>query len=260
MTKEHQGEVVALFCSVGKHRDMLFQVIDNLYGRSILVLFHIVQDALLTKQLPTAIGGHIHGFRQTVGIKQHRGVLGERHLLLLVVEMILNAYGKIGVHLQQMTAAIGQLDDWCVMGSIAIGEVVGFEVEHTYKRSDERQGVVGGCNGMIHLAHDIGRTLIVACQVAEQRSCNGHVKRGRNALSCYITDNKEELIPLDDEVVQVAPHLFGRCHGSEEIEVVSFWEDGGNHAHLNIVGNSEFALEAHLTVGSGFQLLDILLE
>ena len=146
------------------------------------------------------------------------------------------------------------------MGSIAIGKVLRLEVEHPYKGGDKDQRVVGRGNGMVHLAHDVGSTLVVSCKVAEKGTGNGHIERGRHTLTCHVADDEEELVTLDDEVVEVASHLFGRCHGSEQVKVVALREDGGNHAHLDVVGNGELTLESHLTFGSGFQFLDILLQ
>ena len=137
---------------------------------------------------------------------------------------------------------------------------MGFEVEHADKRGDENHGVVGGCNRMVHLAHDVGSALVVACQVAEERACHSHVKRRRHPFSCHITYNKEEFITLNDEVVKVAAHLFGRCHGGKEVEVVALREDCGNHTHLDIVGNDEFALKTFLAGRCGFQIIDMLFQ
>ena len=113
---------------------------------------------------------------------------------------------------------------------------------------------------MIHLAHDVGRTLVVARQVAEQRAGDGHVKRRRHPLPRHVADDEEELITLDDEVVEVAAHLFGWCHRGEKVEVVALGEDGGNHAHLDVVGDDELALEPLLAGRGGSQVLNMLLQ
>ena len=65
---------------------------------------------------------------------------------------------------------------------------------------------------MVHLPNDVGGTLVVAGQIAEQRSCDSHIQRGGYSFTCYVADNEEELIALDDEVVEIAAHLLGRDH------------------------------------------------
>ena len=52
---EHQCQVIALHGAVGKHRHMLFQEVDHLHGRSLAVLLHVVEHAILTEQSSAAV-------------------------------------------------------------------------------------------------------------------------------------------------------------------------------------------------------------
>ena len=136
------------------------------------------------------------------------------------------------------------------MGGIAIGEVVGTQVEHPHEGRYKHQRFVGRCNGVVHLTHNVGGTLIVASQITEEGSRDGHVERSGHALARHVADDEEQFVVLDDEVVQVAAYLLGRGHRGKKVEVIAFRKHGGQHAHLYVVGNDEFALQS-LLAGSG---------
>ena len=55
MPQEQHRQVVALFCAVGKHAYVLFQEIDDLNGRSLAVLLHIMQHTMLAKEFSAAV-------------------------------------------------------------------------------------------------------------------------------------------------------------------------------------------------------------
>ena len=260
MSQEEHCQVVALFCTVGKDADVLFQEVDDLNSRGLAVLLHIVQHAVLAKEFPAAVVREVHGLRQSVGIEQQSTAWWEVHLLFIVIIVILHADGQIGLHLQQTAFALGGNHHGGIVGSIAIGQVVGLHVEHAHKHSDKDIRVVGGGDGVVHLADDVGSTLVVACKVSEQCSCHGHIERCRHALSCHVADDKEELVALDDKVVEVAAHLLGRGHRRKEVEVLSLRERGGDHTHLDVVGNLQLTLQAFLTGGGGLQVADVLLQ
>ena len=155
---------------------------------------------------------------------------------------------------------MGGEDGWCVVGGIAIGQVMGLQVEHADEGCDKNEGFIGGSDGMVHLSHDVGGTLVIACQIAEERAGDSHIERGGHTLACHVTDDEEEFVALNDEVVEVATHLFGRCHGGKEVEVVALWKDGGNHAHLYVVGDDKFTLQPLLAGGCGLQVFYVLLQ
>ena len=137
---------------------------------------------------------------------------------------------------------------------------MGLHVEHTNKQGYKNVRVVGRSYGVVHLAHDVGGALVVACQIAEQGASNGHVERGWNALACNIAYDEEQLIALDNEIVEVATNFLGGGHRGKEIEVWSLGERGGNHAHLYVVGNLELALKALFAGGGGLKVADVLLK
>ena len=113
---------------------------------------------------------------------------------------------------------------------------------------------------MVHLSHDVGSTLVVACEVAEEGSCDCHIERCRHSLASHVADDEEEFVALDDEVVEVASHLLGRCHRGKEIEVLSLWEGRRDHPHLDVVGNLQLALQAFLAGRCRLEFVDVLLQ
>ena len=70
MTDKHKRQVIALFRTIGKDGDMLFQVVDDLRCRGHAVFVNIMQHAILTKQFPVARIRFINGFRQAIRIEQ----------------------------------------------------------------------------------------------------------------------------------------------------------------------------------------------
>ena len=260
MTQEEQCQVIALYCSVGKYIDVLFQIVYHLDGRSLTVLLQVVQQTVLAKELPAAVGRDVHGFCKPVRIKQKCRVLRERHLLLLIMIVVFDADGQIGINVQQSALTIGSHQGRGIMGSITIGQMVGTQVEHTDKDSHEDHRVVGRSNSVIHLPHDIRRTLIVTCQITEERTGDGHIKRCGHPLACHIADDEEHLIAFDDEVIEVTPHLLGRCHGGEKVEVVTIGEHGGQHTHLDIMGDDELTLQTFLAGCGHLQVFNMLFQ
>ena len=113
---------------------------------------------------------------------------------------------------------------------------------------------------MVHLAHDVGSTLVVACEVTEQGSRDGHIKRCRHSLSCYVADDEEELIALENEVVEVATYLLRRRHRRIKVEVLALGEDRWDHPHLDIVGNRQLTLQPLFAGRCGLQVDHVLLE
>ena len=113
---------------------------------------------------------------------------------------------------------------------------------------------------MVHLPNDVGGTLVVAGQIAEQRSCDSHIQRCRHSFSCHVADNEEELIVLDDEVVEVAAHLLGRSHRGIELKVLPLWKCRRDHAHLDVMGNLQLALQPFLAGSGGLQVVDMLFQ
>ena len=99
VTQEEQRQVVALHRTVGKHVDVLFQIVYHLDGRSLTVLFQVVQQTVFAEEFPAAVGRDIHGFSESVGIEQQGRVLWESHLLFFILVVVLNADGQIGLSL-----------------------------------------------------------------------------------------------------------------------------------------------------------------
>ena len=146
------------------------------------------------------------------------------------------------------------------MGRIAVCQVVSTEVEHPDKDGHEHHRVIGRGDGMIHLPHDVGRTLIVTRQIPEQRPGDGHIERRRHALSRHVADDEEQLVTLDDEIIEITAHLLGGRHCGKKVQVVTLREDGGDHPHLNVVGDHQFTLQTFLACRRHFQVLDILFQ
>ena len=260
MTQEEQRQVVALNRTVGKHVDVLFQIVDHLDGRGLTVLFQIVQQPVFAEKFPATVGRDVHGLCQSIGIEQQSRVFRESDLLFLVTVVILNADGQIGLDIQQLTLAVGSNQRGGIVGGIAIGQVVGTQVEHAHEGRNKHHRFVGRCDGVVHLAHDIGCILIIACQIAEEGTCNSHVERGGHTFTGHVADDEEQFVVLDDEVVEVAAHLLGGGHRGKEIQIVAFREYGGQHAHLYVVGNGELTLQSLLAGGGGLKILDMLFE
>ena len=156
--------------------------------------------------------------------------------------MVLNADGQVCFNIQQPALPVGGYQCRGIVSGIAIGKVVGTQVEHTHEGRYEYQRFVGWCYGLVHLAHNVGCTLIVACQIAEEGTSDSHVERCRYALSGNVADDEEEFVAFDDEVIQIAANLLGWGHRGKEIQVVAVRKHRGQHTHLYVVGNDEFTL------------------
>ena len=131
VSEEQHRKVIALFCTIGKHADMLFQEVDNLNGRSLTVFLNIVENTLLAKKFSAAVVGEVHGFRQSVSIEKQRTSWREVHLLLIVVISILNTNWKVCLHFQKTAFPLCCNHHRGIMRCITIGEVVRLHVEHT---------------------------------------------------------------------------------------------------------------------------------
>ena len=113
---------------------------------------------------------------------------------------------------------------------------------------------------MVHLAHDVGGTLVVASEVTEQGSRDGHIKRCRHTLASHVADNEKEFVALEDEVVEVATHLLSRRHRRKEVEVLPLGKGRWNHPHLDIMGNCQLTLQPFFAGCRGLQVNHVLLE
>ena len=100
MTQEEQRQIVALHRSVGKHVNVLLQIVYHLDGRCLLVLFQVVQQTVFAEEFPATVGRDVHRLCQSVGIEQQGCILWESYLLFLVTVVILNADGQIGLNIQ----------------------------------------------------------------------------------------------------------------------------------------------------------------
>ena len=113
---------------------------------------------------------------------------------------------------------------------------------------------------MIHLSDNISRTLVVTCQITEERSRNSHIKRCRYALACHVADDKEQFVVVDDEVIQITAHLLRRRHGGKQFQIITLREGRRNHAHLDIMGNHQLTLKALLASRRYLQVLNMLFQ
>ena len=84
-----------------------------------------------------------------------------------------------------------------------------------------------------------------------------------DALAGHVADAEEELLVADVEVEEVAADfLGGRQRGVEQhaVLVVAGGELLGEHAHLDVAGNAQVALDGGLLGRGGLELLDVLDE
>ena len=99
------------------------------------------------------------------------------------------------------------------------------------------------------------------CRSPEQTTGDGHNERGGDTLSRHVADDEVELLILDEEVVEVAPHLLGRYKTSSQCEVVTLGKGReylGNHPHLYALRDAQLALDA-FPIGRGrLELVDVL--
>ena len=110
---------------------------------------------------------------------------------------------------------------------------------------------------MVDFPDDVAGTLVVACQMTEERADHCHVQRARHSFSSHVADDEEQLVAIDNIVVEVAPHFLRRCHGRIDIQPWSLREVVGQHGHLDVMCNAQFTLYTFFFDAGTFQFVHI---
>ena len=141
--------------------------------------------------------------------------------------------------------------------------MTGLQVEHTDEKRHKHIGMVVLAHRIVHLTHDLRRTVNLHGDGMEQHFRHRHKQGSRHALARHIADAEEQMLIADMVVEQIAAHRLRGCHMTVNIDIMTFREWRvltGNHRHLNVVGNLQLIINGRL-LGSGLlQILHILSE
>ena len=234
-------EVVVGFCTVAVLFDGGLEDFDHLAGGLVLILCNDVDDAFITKLLM----GWVHGFVQTVGVK-------EEFLAADIVDAL--ALEGEFVEETQWTVIVLEFEEaviehrW-VVAAVAEFEQTGVEIDDAEEHGDEHHGVVAFAQAAIHAGGQLFGLQSLAGQGAEQAGGLRHEERGGNALAADISQSEVEARVVKEEIVEVAADFLGRSHGCEEVDVLAFWErwkHAGHHGHLDVAGDAQLRLDAFL--------------
>ena len=127
------GEVVALLRAVGEPLHIAVQRLYDFPRRRLAYLLHDARQTVLAEELPLLV----LSLGQSVGIYQQLAALGEIHGVALIVEALKDAQRDVRLRLQVGALARGAYQHGEVMAGIAIAQLVGLHVEHTYEGRDE---------------------------------------------------------------------------------------------------------------------------
>ena len=134
-----------------------------------------------------------------------------------------------------------------IMAGVAEVEMARLEVDKSEEHGDEHARlVVLAREGLVDLRTNIGRHELLGGKRAEQAGGLGHEQGGGHTLARDIAKTEVELIVLKDIAVEVAADLLGGSHRGENIKVGAVREVARHHAHLDITGNAQVALDALL--------------
>ena len=110
---------------------------------------------------------------------------------------------------------------------------------------------------------DVVGTRLRRAQGPELGGRGGHDQRGGHALAGNVPDAEIKRVVKDEKIVNVTANGPGRVLLAENIDIVPVREGRvvlGQHRHLDLAGDAQFALHRHPLFGGGRQLVDIVRE
>ena len=128
------------------------------------------------------------------------------------------------------------------------------------EQGDEHHRIVPGGQGLVERTDDAVGARLRRAQGPELGGSGGHDQRGGHALAGNVPDAEIEGVITDEEIVEVAAHGLGRQQLAQDVDIAAVRESGvflGQHGHLDLAGDAQFALHRHPLFGGGCQLPDI---
>ena len=97
------------------------------------------------------------------------------------------------------------------MSRIAAAQQSGLQVEHTHEEGYEDTRLVAFARVPVDISGDLRHIVHMTGRNAELTERGRHHQCGWHTLARDITDAEEEFTVAEDEVIEVASHLTGRC-------------------------------------------------
>ena len=169
----------------------------------------------------------VAGLAQPVGIEEQRVAGAEPCLLAFVVPRGQRAHGQVMLDVERLAAQRGAL-----VAGVAVVKGARRQVEHAHEQRHEVAAALLLAQQRIHPRHDGCRlSCRLSCMLRQcrsrpsspailgcpprlgpkQRPHHRHQQCGGHTLARDIADTKEKPVAADEEVVEIAADLAGRC-------------------------------------------------